>query len=142
MRKVREVLRLRLEHGCSQRQIQASTGLSKGSVSDYLKRARAAGLPWEIVQTLSEAELELRLFKTTGTKEPTGRVAIDFEWVHREMRKKGVTLQLLCTEYEQAVVSSESHRLPCQYSRFCDLYSECPPARAPFFRDADRVAMT
>ena len=47
MRKVREVLRLRYERGCSQRQIQASTGLSKGSVSDYLKRAEQAGLSWE-----------------------------------------------------------------------------------------------
>jgi hypothetical protein len=37
MLKVREVLRSRFEVGCLHRAIQASTGLSKGSVSDYLK---------------------------------------------------------------------------------------------------------
>jgi DNA-binding transcriptional regulator LsrR (DeoR family) len=46
MRKVREVLRLRFEVGCSHRAIQASTGLSKGSVTDYLKRAAARGVTW------------------------------------------------------------------------------------------------
>jgi transposase len=93
MRKVREVLRLRYERGCSQRQIQASTGLSKGSVSDYLKRAEQAGLSWEMARELSDTEVDARLFKTLGTKEPPGRVPIDFEWVHREMKRVGVTLQ-------------------------------------------------
>lgn len=63
MRKIREVLRLRFEQGCSQRQIQASTGLSKGSVSDYLKRAAEAGLTWEQARDLGDAEVDSRLFK-------------------------------------------------------------------------------
>jgi hypothetical protein len=35
MRKVRAILRLRFERGLRQRQISASTGVSKGALSDY-----------------------------------------------------------------------------------------------------------
>jgi transposase len=121
MRKIREVLRLRLELGRSHREIQASTGLSKGSVSDYLSRAVKAGVTWEIARELSDAEVESRLFTRVGAAEPVTRAAIDFDWVHREMRRKGVTLQLLWVEYQEAVAASTGSR-PYQYSQFCDLY--------------------
>jgi hypothetical protein len=64
MRKVREVLRLRFEVGCSHRAIQASTGLSKGSVSDYLKRAATRSLTWAEASSMSDADVEARLFRT------------------------------------------------------------------------------
>lgn len=122
MRKIREVLRLHHERGCSQREIQASTGLSKGSVSDYLKRARTAGLTWEAARDLSDTDLEARVFKFVGRQEPPARVPIDFEWVHRELRKTGVTLQTLCVEYQEAARLLGPQR-PYQYSQFCDLYA-------------------
>ena len=66
MRKIREVLRLRLELGRSQREVRASTGLSKGSVSDYLSRAAKAGITWDVARELSDAEVEARLFTRVG----------------------------------------------------------------------------
>lgn len=92
MRRIREVLRLKHELSRNHREISAATGLSKGSVSEYLRRARDAGLDWESARELSESELEARLFKTPGRQLPADRVPIDHEWVHRQMRKKGVTL--------------------------------------------------
>jgi hypothetical protein len=80
MRKIREVLRLKYELDRTQREIEASTGLSKGSVNDYLGRASRAGLTWEIASELSEAEVEARLFQRIGQAEPPARSAIDFEW--------------------------------------------------------------
>jgi transposase len=124
MRKIREVLRLYHERGCSHREIQASTGLSKGSVSDYLKRVRNAGLTWETARELSNAELEARVFKAVGRLEPRDRVPIDFGWVHRELRKTGVTLQTLCVEYQEAATLCGDALRPYQYSQFCDLYAE------------------
>ena len=46
MRKVREVLRLHFECGRKQREIARSCSIGAGTASDYLKRARAAGLDW------------------------------------------------------------------------------------------------
>jgi transposase len=122
MRKIREVLRLKNEQGCSQRQIQAATGLSKGSVTEYLRRTEKAGLTWPMAEALSEAELEARLFKQIGRNEPAGRTPIDFTWVHKDLRRTGVTLQQLCVEYQQGAVEANDGRRPYQYSQFCDLY--------------------
>ena len=98
MRRIREVLRLRYECGLQQRLISASVGISKGSVSDYLSRAAAAGVTWAEASALDEDEIERRLFTQLGRNEPPVRVPIDFEWVHRELRRTGVTLQLLWVE--------------------------------------------
>ena len=121
MRKIREVLRLR-ESGLSTRAISASTGMSKGTVSDYLRRAHDAELGWAAVLALTDAEVEGRLFKKVGWNEPPRRAPIDMAWVHHELRKTGVTLQLLWSEYA-AAVSPERGIAPYQYSQFCDLYA-------------------
>ena len=52
------------------------------------------------------------------------RVPIDFEWVHRELRRTGVTLQLLWVEYRDAALAANRCGRPCQYSQFCDLYAD------------------
>ena len=54
MRKVREILRLRLECGRTMREIAVSCAVGPATVSDYLARAQAAGLTWAQAVTLSE----------------------------------------------------------------------------------------
>lgn len=89
MRRIREVLRLKYELSRTHREISAATGLSKGSVSDYLRRARKHEVTWELASTLTDSELEQRLFQTPGRNLPAERVPIDLNWVHREKRKRG-----------------------------------------------------
>jgi DNA-binding transcriptional regulator LsrR (DeoR family) len=62
MRRIKEVLRLKYERSRNHREISASTGLSKGSVSEYLRRARDKGITWAEARELSDSELEQRLF--------------------------------------------------------------------------------
>jgi len=54
MRKIREVLRLRDEHGASQRQIVAACRLPRSTVRDYLRRLQAAGLTHAAVATWTD----------------------------------------------------------------------------------------
>ncbi len=125
MRKVREILRLRFERGLSQRQISASTGVSKGALSEYLRRAASAGLTWEAARDLDDAEVEARLFRYPGRNEPPRRVPIDLPWVHRELRRTGVTLQQLWLEYRDAAAQTPpAGGTPYGYSQFCDLYAD------------------
>lgn len=124
MRRIREVLRLKHELDRNHRQISAATGLSKGSVSAYLQRAKQAGVTWEDARELSDVELERKLFKTPGRNLPADRVPIDLGWVHREMRRKGVTLQLLWVEYRDAARHDAAGRRPYQYSQFCERYKQ------------------
>lgn len=138
MRKIREVLRLKFECGLGHRAIAASCALSKGSVSDYLSRARDAGLTWEIAKELSDAEVERRLFRNVGQNEPSARAPVDLAWVHGELRRAGVTLQLLWLEYQEAVANAGAAR-PYQYSQFCDLYAAFRKRLAPSMRQVHRA---
>jgi predicted DNA-binding protein (UPF0251 family) len=52
MRKIREVLRLRLDQGLPQRAVAQSLGLSQGAVHGYVARARRAGLSWPLPEGL------------------------------------------------------------------------------------------
>jgi len=139
MRKIREVLRLKFERGLGHRAIGLAAGISKGSVADYLARAEAAGLAWAEATLMSDAEVERRLFRQLGYHEPSARVAIDFVWVHGELRRTGVTLQLLWREYNDAATESPGAARPYQYSQFCDLYAGFRDKLEPSMRQTHRA---
>jgi len=99
MRKIREVLRLRLECRLSLEQIGLALGLSKGVVAKYVKAAAAAQLDWPAVQGLAERGLEERLFPPAAKVRFSDFTPPDYAWIHQELKRKGVTLQLLWEEY-------------------------------------------
>jgi transposase len=117
MRKIREVLRLTFAEGLSRRQVGAAAGVPFTTVSDYVCRAVAAGLGWPLPGGLDDAGLEALLYPPAA---PSGvaRPAPDFEHVHKELRRKGVTLQLLWLEYR------ETHPDGYGYSQFANLYRQ------------------
>lgn len=119
MRKIKECLRLKWSCGLSHAQIAKALGLSKGVVTKYVQMAQAAGLDWDKVSALDETELQHRL--TPGAKQKRGaRPLPDWAIAHREMHKKGVTLQLLWEEYVDANSGATTYR----YTQFCQLYHD------------------
>lgn len=122
MRKIREVLRLKFECGRTNRQIAASCRLGAGTVSDYLQRARSSAVSWTDAQALTDAALEARLFKQPQYRASLPRASIDFDWVHQELRRTGVTLQLVWTEYVEAAQGRAGEEPPYQYTQFCERY--------------------
>jgi hypothetical protein len=112
MRKIREVLRLSLGDGLSRRQVGAATGLPYTTVADHLARARAAGLSWPLPDGLDDAALEAALFASAVLPPPATRPLPDWAAAHHELRRKGVTLQLLWIEYK------ERHPDGYQYKEF------------------------
>ena len=112
MRRIREVLRLKHEQRRSHREIAGSLGIANSTVSEYARRAAAAGLSWPLPEGLDDAALEAALFPPS----PPSRVPRpepDWDRVHRELqRHKGVTLELLWLEYREA--HSDGYR----YSRY------------------------
>ncbi len=102
MRKIEEVLRLKFEKGLTHREIARSCGISAATVSDYVMRAKVAGLSWPLPEGMSEEEVEERLFPACAKQ--TGREIAEPDWarIHQELRRKGVTLSLLWIEYREA----------------------------------------
>lgn len=117
MRKIREVLRLRLSHKKSIREISQSCSIGKSTVSDYVLRASAAGLCWPLPDDISDEELERRLYSPPGSCERNRHVP-DWSYVHKELKRKGVTLALLWHEYK------EKNPDGYQYSWFCHEYAK------------------
>lgn len=116
MRKVKEVLRLKWGSGLSHRQIARSCGIARPTVAEYLRRAKAAGLSWPLPEGLEEGALERLLFPLPASMPLEARPTPDWSQVHRELRRKGVTLSLLWQEYK--AVMPEGY----QYSAFCEHY--------------------
>lgn len=71
-----------------------------GAVAAVLSRATTLGLTWEALSGLTDDALEQRLY---GPRLPGGvaRPLPDPTWIHTELRRAGVTLELLHLEYLQ-----------------------------------------
>ncbi len=115
MRKIKEVLRLRFEQGLSHRSIATSCGIGITSAREYLIRAKEAGLSWPLPPELDDGALEALLF-TSPKPADANRGRLDWPAAHHELRKKGVTLQLLWQEYRAVYPEGFG------YSRYCELY--------------------
>ena len=120
MRKIREVLRLRLGHGLPQRAVAQSLGVSQGAIHGYMARARRAGLGWPLPDGLDDAQLEALLYPPPPDVASERRPVPDWAAVHRELRRPNMTLALLWEEYRAGPGAQDGFG----YSWFCDLYRE------------------
>jgi transposase len=127
MRKISEVLRQHHELQCSQRDIASSLQISKTTVFDYLNRAKLAGITWPLPPDTSERDLFNRLFLPVKAN-TLDRPLPDWEWVCREIRKKGMTLRLLWREYRDV------HSTGLGYSQFCERYRDYLKHTSPIMR--------
>ena len=127
MRKISEVLRQRFELKRSYREVARSLNISTSTVGDYLARARAAGMSWPFPVELTEQELYEKLFLPVSAIKAE-RVQPDWEAVHCELRKKGMTLKLLWREYR------DEQPLGLGYSQYCNYYRHFHKNIAPVMR--------
>lgn len=116
MRKIRDILRLHAEHDLTGRQIARSLGLSHSTVLSVLHRAEVLGLRWPLPDDVDEPALEARLYPPNHGRSLL-RPEPAWEEIHRELRRKGVTLRLLWQEYRR-----DHPEEGYQYSRFCERY--------------------
>ena len=115
MRHIREILRLKWTLRRSHRETARSLGISAGAVASVVTRAKAMALTWDAVGALSDDALERTLYgpKLALT---VARPGPDLVWMHTELRRPGVTLELLHLEYLAA------HPDGYRYSAFCGHY--------------------
>lgn len=117
MRNVREILRQKLELKRTHREIGKALGVSYGAVGSVAVRWKALGLAFADVAALTDDQLEQRLY---GPRLPstTPRPMPDMLWLHRELKRAAMTLEVLHLEY------LERHPDGYRYSRFCDYYKD------------------
>ena len=102
MNKIRETIRLHQEAGLSNRQIARTLGISRPSVSQYLTDYRSSGLSYSAIAAMSDDELVGML---EGVKielsERYQDLSARFEYYVKELKRTGVTLDLLWHEYKR-----------------------------------------
>lgn len=119
MRKIKEVLRLHYEAGLSRRGVAQALNISYGSAVNYLNRAQEAGLGWPLPDGIDERTLGRLLFPTQPLTGQRRFSEPDFITAHQELKRKGVTKQLLWQEYRE-----QHPKDGYSYAQFCHRYLE------------------
>lgn len=132
MKKISEILRLRHELKLSYRDIANSQNVGFSTVGDYLRRAKAVGISWPLPKGMTEQELYSKLFLPPAVNK-RNRPSPDWELVHREHRKKGMTLLLLWREYR------ETHAEGLGYTQFCTRYRDYLKKISPVMRQLHKA---
>lgn len=118
MRKLKEILRLKYDAQLNHRQIARSLAISPSVVSRYANRAAQLGVKqWPLPPDWDDAALH-RAFIHTPVKMKKHTLP-DWATVHKELRSKIMTLQLLWEEYTERHPGGSY-----SYNHYCRLYRE------------------
>ena len=119
MTNYREILRLK-SLGLNNTQIANGSGCTRPTVIQVLQRAKENGLEYQNIAQMPDTELRRKLTSISVSK-PEYKMP-DYEYVHRELAKSGVTLNLLWLEYCEEC--RKHNALPYQSTQFNKYYGD------------------
>jgi transposase len=119
MRKIRDVLRLRLDAGLSIRQISASTKSSVGAIQKLLSRFTALEIGWPLPESLDDLQLAALFYPGADPTASSRYHVPDWAQVYQELKRKGMTKQLLWEEY-----TAQYPNRCYSYSQYCEHYRQ------------------
>jgi transposase len=115
--KIREILRLCLELNYSLRDTAKALGVSKTTVGEYIAEFKRTGLSYPEIAEMSDTQVTELFEKSNKMSNPLyDKLAQDFEYIEKELKRTGVTLFLLWEEYREQEEEGFS------YSRYCFHY--------------------
>jgi transposase len=116
MQQAREAIKLILNGNISDREIARRLNVSHMTVGTYRKQVSGRELTYDEVIQMSDDKLELVLKTKKGRKKQIYRSQPDYVYIHEELKKKSVTMQLLWEEYKEQNQDGYSR------TQFCHLY--------------------
>jgi len=124
MKDIRELLRLKFDSKLSHRDIARSLNKSATSVNKYISLFENSELSWPLPDNLSDTKLHASLFKDTvdnkqQLSEITKYAPLDCDYIHKELKRKSVTLRLLWEEYSKIHLEKAYGR-----SQYCAIYRD------------------
>ena len=124
LKTVREIIRL-YDLGLSVRKTASSCNVSISTVSFYINRFKSSGITYDSFMSLADEEIKaLFLLEVSKPLKPLP----DMEYIHSELKRKGVTLYLLWEEYIRN--NPDGYR----YSQFAYRYAELKKILNPVMR--------
>lgn len=113
----KQILQFRAK-GCSQRRIADTLKVSRNTVAKVFNALETHPIPEDILTSITDQEVHGRLFPE-DLQSPV-LVTPDYDYIHKEMLKSGVTLKLLWEDYVDSC--RRSGKPPYMYSQFCKVY--------------------
>lgn len=117
---VKLILELR-SAGMGRNAIAASRHISKNSVGDVFHIADRMGISYEDIAQMDEDAVYRKFYPDKFALENLYDKP-DYEYVHQELKRTGVTLKLLWQEYQDKCRASGN--IPMGYTKYCQGYSE------------------
>ena len=100
MRHAHEINRLKFSASVPTREIARRLGVAPSSVRETLKRFDSAEVGWPLPDGMTDGALETALYANRRSKRGHRRhVEPDWPTIHREMKRKHVTLLIVWDEY-------------------------------------------
>lgn len=118
--KVRSILEL-LEKGLSGREASKVLGVSRNTVTEVYALYATSGKTWEDISSLDDDRL-YDLFYPDKFKYKIKYATVDYSYVHKELKKTGVTLKLLWEEYSDRC--KKERVKACSYTTFTKNYNK------------------
>lgn len=121
VRKIKAKLILQLYecNGLTGREISRIHNMSRTSVSEAISKAKEKNITYESIVGKTEQKVYKLLFPDKYVFEDIYE-PVDYDYIHKEMSKTGVTLKLLWQEYRDKC--NASAKVPCGYTKFCRDY--------------------
>jgi transposase len=116
MSKIRHVLRLYFQKK-GKKAVSQQTGVARNTINKYLRIFRSLDMPFSELTLLNDSELE-KLFIKEDHREPTerfNRLHGFFPKVDKELKRRGVTRQMMWDEYRKADEDAFGFTQFCKY---------------------------
>jgi transposase len=127
MEKIREIVRLKENAKLSDRAISRALKISRPVIKQYLVQIEKSGLKYDEIKEMDDESFHEILSGDNPCKSERYQILSDkFPYFVKELKRTGVTLQLLWEEYRQ------EHPGGYQYSQFCYHFQE--------WRDASEIS--
>ena len=98
MDKIRKVIKLHCESNLSTRAISRAIGVSRPATGKYITAFKDSGLEYNEISGMSDSDLVKKLFRqkeNQGYRRRYEELSCRFEYFVKELKRPGVTLQLL-----------------------------------------------
>ena len=99
VRTIKELCRLHFNFDISIRAIARACNISSSTAHTYISKLKETKISYEEILRMTENELRNFFISEKPIGQSTAKPPLDFEYLHKELKRKGVTLQLLYEEY-------------------------------------------
>lgn len=107
--------------GMSRNSIASTRHISRNSVSDVFYTAYAKGISYADIANLTDQEVYRLFYPDKHAVEDMYRNP-DYEYIHKKLKKVGVTLKLLWNEYKDKCITENA--IPTGHTKSCKGYGE------------------